>query len=132
LNQINESLRLIRSAENHLINKEFGISCYESRLSAIISLKKLADYLNLETKNNTLRELYKQINRFLNLNSIKYCIDYLDSLKNLEISHCDTYCADEIPGSEILEYANKDDAERAIKCSREIYNFLLLNIINLN
>jgi len=125
LSQINETLRLIKSAEHHIINKEYGISCYESRLSAIISLKAIADYLKLETKDSSLRGLYKQINQFYNLNKIKYCVDYLDSLKNLEISYCDTYCSDEIPGSEILEYANKEDAERAIRCSKEINEFLL-------
>lgn len=125
MNQENELIRLIKSAENHLKEKEYGVSCYESRLSAIQSLKLLADNLKIVINGSSLREIYKQLNKVKELKEIKYCIDYLDSLKNLEISYCDTACSDEMPGSDVLDYANKDDAEKAINCSKEIINLVL-------
>ncbi|WP_157463191.1 hypothetical protein [Caldisphaera lagunensis] len=120
----NEIIRLLKSANYHLNNGDYGISCYESRLSAIYSMEILANYLNIEINGSNLREIYKQINKIVNLSSIRYCIDYLDSLKNLEVNYCDTYCSDEIPGAEVLDYVNYDDSFRAYKCSNEIKDFV--------
>ncbi len=129
MEKANEIIRLIKSASYHKNRGDYGISCYESRLSAIYSMEILANYLKIEINGDNLREIYKQINKIIDLSNIRYCIDYLDSLKNLEVTYCDTYCSDEIPGAEVLDYANYDDSYRALKCSEEIKDFVL-NIIN--